>query len=77
VQVAPTLAKAFGGVWVNLSGQALRENGEPIAGLYAAGEVSGMAGGGLVGPTGHGFTGSLSAVIYSGRRAAWGALGSL
>jgi hypothetical protein len=39
--------------------------------------VSGMAGGGLVGPTGHGFTGSLSAVIYSGRRAAWGALGSL
>ena len=64
IRVVPTLAKAFGGIEVDISGQVLDEAGEPISGLYAAGELTGMAGGSLVGD-GY-FTGSLSAVILSG-----------
>lgn len=65
VRVVPALAKAFGGVAVDLSGAVVDARGIPLPGLFAAGELTGMAGGTLVGD--RGFTGSLSAVIYSGR----------
>ncbi|RPF55867.1 FAD-binding dehydrogenase [Aquisalibacillus elongatus] len=41
--------KTLGGLQTNLSGQVLNEQGEPINGLYAAGEASGFGGGGLHG----------------------------
>ena len=65
LRVLPSLAKAFGGIDVDLNGRVMNAEGAPIPGLYAAGELTGMAGGSLVGDTG--FTGSLSAVILSGR----------
>ncbi len=65
VPVAITVAKAFGGVDVDLSGRVLAADGTFIPGLYAAGELTGMAGGTLVGA--YGFTGSLSAVVLGGR----------
>ena len=63
--VAVTIAKGFGGVDTDLSGRVLDTDGAPIPGLYAAGELTGMAGGSLVGQ--YGFTGSLSAVMLGGR----------
>jgi succinate dehydrogenase/fumarate reductase flavoprotein subunit len=63
--VAATVAKAFGGVDVDLSGRVLDTGGQVIPGVYAAGELTGMAGGSLVGE--YGFTGSLSAVVLGGR----------
>ncbi|MDG1482793.1 MAG: FAD-binding protein [Myxococcota bacterium] len=69
VQIAPALAKNFGGIAVDASGQVLA-GGAPLPGVFAAGELTGMAGGSLVGDnplTGCGFTGSLSAVLLSGR----------
>ncbi|MDP2312161.1 MAG: FAD-dependent oxidoreductase [Pseudomonadota bacterium] len=65
VPIAITVAKGFGGVDVDGKGRVLDWTGAPIPGLYAAGELSGMAGGTLVGD--HGFTGSLSAVVLGGR----------
>ncbi len=65
VPVAITVAKGFGGVDVDLSGRVLDTDGAVIPGLYAAGELTGMAGGTLVGS--YGFTGSLTAVILGGR----------
>ena len=65
VPVAITAAKGFGGVDVDLSGRVLDTDGAVIPGLYAAGELTGMAGGSLVGD--YGFTGSLSAVVLGGR----------
>ncbi|QCR33670.1 FAD-binding dehydrogenase [Lysinibacillus sp. SGAir0095] len=41
--------KTLGGLQTNLNGQVLADNGEPIQGLYAAGEVSGFGGGGVHG----------------------------
>ncbi|MDP2308709.1 MAG: FAD-dependent oxidoreductase [Pseudomonadota bacterium] len=63
--IAITVAKGFGGVEVDLSGRVVDTAGAPIPGLYAAGELTGMAGGSLVGD--YGFTGSLSAVVLGGR----------
>lgn len=65
VPVAIAAAKGFGGVDVDTSGRVLSVDGEVIPGLYAAGELTGMAGGTLVGALG--FTGSMSAVIFGGR----------
>ncbi len=65
VPVAASAAKAFGGVDVDLQGRVLDTDGNPIPGVYAAGEVSGMAGGSMVGD--YGFTGSLTAVVLGGR----------
>lgn len=65
LRIVPVTAKAFGGLRVDLAGRVLNTAGVSIGGLYAAGELTGMAGGTLVGD--RGFTGSLSAVIYSGR----------
>lgn len=63
--VAVSVAKMFGGIDVDLDGRVLRTDGRTIPGLYAAGELTGMAGGSLVGDAG--FTGSLSAVVLGGR----------
>jgi len=65
VRLVPSTAKAFGGVDVDLQGRVVDAAGEPIPGLYAAGELTGMAGGSLVGDLG--FSGSLSAVVLSGK----------
>ncbi|MES2639001.1 MAG: FAD-dependent oxidoreductase [Myxococcota bacterium] len=65
IPIAITVAKGFGGVDVDLSGRVVDTAGVVIPGLYAAGELTGMAGGSLVGD--YGFTGSLSAVVLGGR----------
>ncbi|HKP07404.1 MAG TPA: FAD-binding dehydrogenase [Microbacterium sp.] len=41
--------KSLGGIETDLSGRALGAGGEPVAGLYAAGEASGFGGGGIHG----------------------------
>ena len=41
--------KTLGGIQTNLSSRALGLDGEPIGGLYAAGEVAGFGGGGVHG----------------------------
>ena len=64
IPIVPALAKAFGGIEVDSIGRVVDGSGEAIAHLYAAGELTGMAGGSLV-DDGF-FTGSLSAVILSG-----------
>jgi hypothetical protein len=60
--------KTLGGLETNLSGQVLNSHGDPVPGLYAAGEVSGFGGGGM-----HGYRaleGSfLGGCIFSGRTA--------
>jgi predicted oxidoreductase len=69
--------KTLGGLETDLSGRVLGLGGEPVAGLYAAGEVSGFGGGGM-----HGYRSLegtfLGGCLFSGRvagRAAAGALG--
>jgi uncharacterized protein len=60
--------KTLGGLHTNLDGQVLGEDGEPISGLYAAGEVAGFGGGGY-----HGYNALegtfLGGCIFSGRNA--------
>lgn len=41
--------KSLGGIETDLAGRALGANGEPVPGLYAAGEASGFGGGGVHG----------------------------
>lgn len=41
--------KTLGGLQTNLNGQVVNESGQPIQGLFAAGEVSGFGGGGVHG----------------------------
>jgi predicted oxidoreductase len=41
--------KSLGGIQTDLSSQVLRPNGDPIGGLYAAGEAAGFGGGGMHG----------------------------
>ncbi len=57
--------KSFGGLQTDLEGRLLDQDGQPVPGLFAAGELAGMGGGGVGAPWG--FDGSLSAVIHSGR----------
>lgn len=57
-------AKVFGGISTSVDTEALDEDGVPIPGLYAAGEVAGMIPGG---GGGAGFGGSGSACYYGGR----------
>ncbi|KDN44699.1 putative FAD-dependent oxidoreductase [Tilletiaria anomala UBC 951] len=61
--------KTLGGLQTNLDAQVLREDGEtPIEGLYAAGEVAGFGGGGVMGY--NALEGSfLTGCIFSGRAA--------
>ena len=58
--------KTLGGIETDLSGRALRADGSPLPGLYAAGEVAGFGGGGM-----HGYRALegtfLGGCIFSGR----------
>jgi uncharacterized protein len=58
--------KTLGGIQTDLEGRALREDGTPLPGLFAAGEVSGFGGGGV-----HGYRSLegtfLGGCIFSGR----------
>lgn len=60
--------KSLGGIETNLDAQVLNDAGEPITGLYAAGEVSGFGGGGV-----HGYRSLegtfLGGCLFSGRAA--------
>ena len=60
--------KSLGGIETNLQSQALGTDGEPVPGLYAAGEASGFGGGGM-----HGYRSLegtfLGGCLFSGRAA--------
>jgi predicted oxidoreductase len=60
--------KTLGGLQTDLSSRVLQSSGEPLPGLYAAGEVAGFGGGGL-----HGYRSLegtfLGGCIFSGRAA--------
>src|SRR5690606_28111487 len=60
--------KSLGGLHTDLDGRVLDSKGEPIPGLYAAGEVAGFGGGGY-----HGYSALegtfLGGCIFSGRNA--------
>ncbi|UNK72334.1 FAD-binding dehydrogenase [Microbacterium sp. H1-D42] len=60
--------KSLGGIQTDLEGRALSASGEPIPGLYAAGEASGFGGGGV-----HGYRALegtfLGGCLFSGRQA--------
>jgi len=68
--------KTLGGIQTDLDSRALSASGEPIAGLYAAGEVAGFGGGGV-----HGYNALegtfLGGCLFSGRAAGRHAAGSL
>ncbi|HKG52242.1 MAG TPA: FAD-binding dehydrogenase, partial [Actinomycetales bacterium] len=59
--------KTLGGLETDLSGRVLRSDGEPLPGLYAAGEVAGFGGGGM-----HGYRSLegtfLGGCLFSGRQ---------
>jgi predicted oxidoreductase len=58
--------KSLGGLETDLSGRVLRADGEPLPGLYAAGEIAGFGGGGM-----HGYRSLegtfLGGCLFSGR----------
>ena len=68
--------KTLGGLHTDLSGRVLRRDGEPIPGLYAAGEVAGFGGGGV-----HGYRALegtfLGGCLFSGRAAGRAAAASV
>jgi succinate dehydrogenase/fumarate reductase flavoprotein subunit len=66
IQIFPLARKNFGGVKTDLKCRVLDKHFEPIAGLYAAGEVAGMAGGHINGHAGLEGT-MLGPAIFSGR----------
>jgi flavocytochrome c len=73
IQLFPLARKNFGGVKTDLRCRVLNKYFEPIPGLYAAGEVAGMAGGHINGRAGLEGT-MLGPSIFSGRVAgAWAA----
>ena len=73
IQIFPLARKNFGGVKTDLRCHVLNKYFEPIPGLYAAGEVAGMAGGHINGKAGLEGT-MLGPSIFSGRVAgAWAA----
>jgi predicted oxidoreductase len=67
--------KTLGGLHTNLDGQVLDAVGQPIPGLYAAGEIAGFGGGGM-----HGYRALegtfLGGCLFSGRRAGRSAAGA-
>ncbi len=63
-ELVPGAAKAFGGAELDLSARVLDTDGQPIPGLFAAGEVAGMLGSAAVG---EGFSGSVTACYLTGR----------
>jgi predicted oxidoreductase len=68
--------KTLGGVETDLSSRVLRADGEPLPGLYAAGEAAGFGGGGM-----HGYRALegtfLGGCIFSGRAAGRAAAGAV
>ncbi len=66
IQIFPLARKNFGGVKTDLHCRVLDKHFEPIAGLYAAGELCGMAGGHINGKAGLEGT-MLGPSIFSGR----------
>jgi predicted oxidoreductase len=66
IQIFPLARKNFGGVKTDLQCRVLDQNFAPIAGLYAAGEVAGMAGGHINGRAGLEGT-MLGPSLFSGR----------
>jgi predicted oxidoreductase len=68
--------KTLGGLQTDLDGRVLRANGEPLPGLYAAGEVAGFGGGGM-----HGYRALegtfLGGCLFSGRTAGRAAAAAL
>jgi predicted oxidoreductase len=68
VRLSILTRKSLGGLHTNLNAQVLNAQGEPIPGLYAAGEVAGFGGGGY-----HGYNALegtfLGGCIFSGRQA--------
>jgi len=73
IQIFPLARKNFGGVKTDLRCRVLNKYFEPIPGLYAAGEVAGMAGGHINGKAGLEGT-MLGPSVFSGRVAgAWAA----
>jgi predicted oxidoreductase len=49
IRLQPMARKSLGGIQTDLACRVLRGDGEPIAGLYAAGEAAGFGGGGVHG----------------------------
>jgi predicted oxidoreductase len=68
VRLSILTRKTLGGVETDLAGRVLREGGEPVNGLYAAGEAAGFGGGGM-----HGYRSLegtfLGGCLFSGRAA--------
>lgn len=66
VRLSIMTRKTLGGVETDLSGRVLQVNGQPVPGLYAAGEVAGFGGGGM-----HGYRALegtfLGGCLFSGR----------
>jgi predicted oxidoreductase len=66
VRLSVVTRKTLGGLETDLSGRVLGADGEPVAGLYAAGEVAGFGGGGM-----HGYRALegtfLGGCLFSGR----------
>ena len=66
VRLSVLTRKTLGGLHTDLSSRVLTATGEPLAGLYAAGEVAGFGGGGM-----HGYRALegtfLGGCLFSGR----------
>ena len=66
VRLSILTRKSLGGLQTDLQSRALRPDGEPLPGLYAAGEVAGFGGGGM-----HGYRSLegtfLGGCLFSGR----------
>jgi predicted oxidoreductase len=66
VRLSILTRKTLGGIETDLSSRVLQANGQPLAGLYAAGEVAGFGGGGI-----HGYRALegtfLGGCLFSGR----------
>ncbi len=76
VRLSVLTRKTLGGLETDLSGRALRPDGEPLPGVYAAGEVAGFGGGGV-----HGYRALegtfLGGCLFSGRTAGRAAAASV
>jgi len=62
--IATATGKSFGGAALATDGAVLDRDSQPIEGLFAAGEVAGILGGEHIGM---GISGSIAAIVYTGR----------
>ena len=69
IRLQPMSRKSLGGIQTDLGSRVLREDGEPVPGLYAVGEAAGFGGGGLHGKRSLEGT-FLGACVLTGRVAA-------